>query len=204
MKSSLINDRQTKSEAVKNSGADFTADNLQPLKVQIAASLEVAFSQLGFAEPSVAQLKTACNVSLRTLYKHYPSKEAMIVAALECRHQRYLSFLTDEAANTGTESVLFIFSQLEKWMQQFAPNGCMSMNAISAFPDNQDVINAVASHKLDVRQRLADASLRPDLASALFLLHESVSTTWPLMGQESVLSAKQVISIIMESPVCRL
>ncbi len=200
----LINDRQTKSEAGNSSGVDFTADNSQPLKVQIAASLEVAFSQLGFAEPSVAQLKTACNVSLRTLYKHYPSKEAMIVAALEYRHQRYLSFLTDEAANTGTESVLFIFSQLEKWMQQFAPNGCMSMNAISAFPDNQDVINAVASHKLDVRQRLADASLRPDLASALFLLHEGVSTTWPLMGQESVLSAKQVISIIMESPVCRL
>lgn len=33
------------------------------LKEQIAASLEQAFSELGFAEPSVAQLKTACGVS---------------------------------------------------------------------------------------------------------------------------------------------
>ena len=65
------------------------------LREQIAASLEVAFSQQGFAEPSVAQLKTACGVSLRTLYKHFPSKEAMIVGALEYRHQRYLDFLLE-------------------------------------------------------------------------------------------------------------
>ncbi|MEF1262780.1 TetR/AcrR family transcriptional regulator, partial [Vibrio harveyi] len=39
------------------------------LKEQIAANLEQAFSELGFAEPSVAQLKAACGVSLRTLYK---------------------------------------------------------------------------------------------------------------------------------------
>ncbi|GIU53505.1 TetR/AcrR family transcriptional regulator [Shewanella sp. KT0246] len=180
-----------------------TTDCPLPLKVQIAASLEKAFSQYGFAEPSVAQLKTACNVSLRTLYKHYPSKEAMIVAALEYRHQRYLSFLADDSLTNGTESVLHIFTQLEKWMQQFAPNGCMSMNAITAFPDNQDVINVVAGHKEEVRQRLAQVSCRPDLASALFLLHEGASATWPLQGQESILSAKQIISIIMESPVCR-
>ena len=65
------------------------------LKEEIAASLELAFSHYGFAEPSVAKLKTACNVSLRTLYKHYPSKEAMIVAALQHRHQRYLTFLLE-------------------------------------------------------------------------------------------------------------
>ena len=35
---------------------------------QIASSLEQAFSQHGFAEPSVAKLKIAAGVSLRTLY----------------------------------------------------------------------------------------------------------------------------------------
>lgn len=180
-----------------------TAEKTESLKIQIAANLEQAFSQLGFAEPSVAQLKVACNVSLRTLYKHYPSKEAMIVAALQYRHQRYLSCLADEASTTGKESVLFIFTQLEQWMKQSAPNGCMSMNAITAFPDNQDIISVVTSHKEQVRQHLSTVSLRPDLASALFLLHEGVSVTWPLIGPESVISAKQIISTIMESSACQ-
>ena len=73
----------------------------QIVKEKIAASLEKAFSQYGFAEPSVPQLKNACEVSLRTLYKYYPSKEAMIVAALEHRHQRYLSFLLEESIPGG-------------------------------------------------------------------------------------------------------
>ena len=83
------------------------------LKHQIAASLEQAFSTHGFAEPNVAQLKAACNVSLRTLYKHYPSKEAMIVAALEYRHQRYLDFLLNDNPHKGIESVIHIFQKLE-------------------------------------------------------------------------------------------
>ena len=81
------------------------------LREQIAASLEVAFSQQGFAEPSVAQLKTACNVSLRTLYKHFPSKEAMIVGALEHRHHRYLNFLLENVPAGGLESMLDIFNK---------------------------------------------------------------------------------------------
>ena len=109
------------------------------LKEQIAASLEIAFSQHGFAEQSVAQLKTACNVSLRTLYKHYTSKEMMIVAALEHCHQRYLQFLASGHATSGEQRILDIFDKLNDWMKTFAPNGCMSMNALAAFPENVEI-----------------------------------------------------------------
>lgn len=168
------------------------------MREQIAASLEQAFSQYGFAEPGVAQLKTACNVSLRTLYKHYPSKEAMIVGALEYRHQRYLSFLLHESCSSGVQSVLYIFSQLEKWMQEFAPHGCLSMNAIAAFPDNPQIKTAVEKHKQDVRQILAQQSQREDLATALFLLHEGVSSAWPLLGKEAINSAQKVLLQLLE------
>lgn len=54
---------------------------------QIAENLERAFSQKGFAEPSVAELKALSGVSMRTLYKYFPSKESMVVGALDYRHQ---------------------------------------------------------------------------------------------------------------------
>ncbi|PKF62018.1 TetR/AcrR family transcriptional regulator [Psychromonas sp. psych-6C06] len=163
------------------------------LKEQIAASLEEVFSKYGFAEPSVAQLKTACNVSLRTLYKHYPSKEVMIVGALEYRHQRYLAFLLNESPSLGVESVLHIFNKLEQWMKEFAPHGCLSMNAIAAFPDNLVISKAVKEHKEAVRQFLGVQSQREDLSTALFVLHEGVSSAWPILGRDAVTSAQKAL-----------
>jgi len=163
------------------------------LKEQITSSLEDTFSQYGFAEPSVAQLKTACNVSLRTLYKHYPSKEAMIVGALEYRHQRYLAFLLNESPSAGVESALHIFNKLELWMKEFAPHGCLSMNAIAAFPDNPLINKAVKQHKKDVLYFLGQRSQRADLATAIFLLHEGVSSAWPVLGGEAVIFAKKAL-----------
>ena len=163
------------------------------LKEQIAASLEQAFSLHGFAEPSVIQLKTACNVSLRTLYKYYPSKEAMIVGALQYRHQRYLAFLLDNLPTDTLDSALHIFHKLEQWLQEYAPHGCLSMNALAAFPDNSLINKVVQEHKREVRQFLAQQSQREDLATALFVLHEGVSSAWPVIGQDAVISAQKVL-----------
>ena len=170
----------------------------QTLKAQIAASLEAAFSQYGFAEASVSQLKTACNVSLRTLYKHYPSKESMIVAALTHRHQRYLTFLADPSVNNGEEAILSVFERLNHWMADFAPHGCMSLQALAAFPDNLEIKAAVSQHKNEVRILLGQQAQRPDLATALLLLHEGVSNVWPILGDESIESAKLSIQQMME------
>lgn len=170
----------------------------QTLKAQIAASLEAAFSQYGFAEVSVSQLKTACNVSLRTLYKHYPSKESMIVAALTHRHQRYLAFLADPSVNDGEEAILAVFERLNQWMAEFAPHGCMSLQALAAFPDNLEIKAAVSQHKNEVRILLGQQAQRPDLATALLLLHEGVSNVWPILGDESIESAKFSIQQMME------
>lgn len=168
------------------------------LKEQIAASLEIAFSQHGFAEQSVAQLKTACNVSLRTLYKHYTSKEMMIVAALEHRHQRYLQFLASGHATSGEQRILDIFDKLNDWMKTFAPNGCMSMNALAAFPENDEIKTAVVQHKAEVRALLATQAKRPDLSMVLFLLHEGVSSVWPILGYDAIIAAQDTMKQMMK------
>ena len=170
-------------------------------KEHIAANLEVAFSRYGFAEPSVTQLKEACEVSLRTLYKYYPSKDAMIVAALQFRHQRYLDFLLLDAPAIGIAAVQHIFNRLEQWMQDFAPNGCLSMNAMAAYPDNHIITDAVTTHKEDVRHFLGQQSGREDLSTALFLLHEGVSSAWPVRGHEAIDTAHRLLSkLITEEP----
>jgi len=146
----------------------------------------------------VSQLKTECNVSLRTLYKYYPSKELMVVAALQHRHQRYLDFLAEGVPSPGLDAMIHIFNKLEQWMQEFAPNGCMSMNAIAAFPDDPVIIDSVKKHKQEVQQFLGVQSQREDLATALFLLHEGVSSAWPVLGKQAVSSAQTALSQLLK------
>ncbi|CAH0530313.1 TetR/AcrR family transcriptional regulator [Vibrio hippocampi] len=174
------------------------------LKQAIAADLEQAFSQMGFANPSVAQLKDACNVSLRTLYKHYPSKEAMVIAALEHRHVRYLEFLSQDSGSQdihqqGVEALQATFSKLAHWMSTNAPHGCMSTSAVAAFPDHNEINQVVMKHKLEVRDRLGQLSQRADLATQFFLLHEGIAAAWPVLGQTAVVEANHALTIFMES-----
>ncbi|MEL0624882.1 TetR/AcrR family transcriptional regulator [Marinomonas arenicola] len=167
------------------------------MKQQIAASLEVAFSQYGFAEPNVDKLKTACNVSLRTLYKHYPSKESMVIAALDYRHQRYLAYLESERPEDGVQSIVHTFQKLGDWMADYAPHGCLSMNAIAAFPKQVQINQAVLQHKAEVRDLLGKYSQRPDLANTLLVLHEGISSAWPILGENAISSATSALLTLL-------
>lgn len=68
-------------------------------------------------------------------------------------------------------------------MVEFAPNGCLSLNAIAAFPDDMAMKATVQCHKEEVRQLLDQLSEREDLSTALLLRHESISSVLPTIGQ---------------------
>ena len=169
------------------------------VKAEIAAKLEQAFSHYGFAEPSVSKLQTFCGVSLRTLYKYYPSKDEMIVAALEHRHQRYMALLTKDGSVSGLDAVLRTAQTLEEWMTNDAPHGCMSTLAVASFPDNETISKVVTEHKLAVRDLLAELAQDGEKGDQLYLIHEGISTTWPVLGAQSINIAKQMIRNIIEA-----
>ncbi|MBM7036817.1 TetR/AcrR family transcriptional regulator [Vibrio ulleungensis] len=164
------------------------------LNKQIAEKLEHAFSQHGFAEPSVATLQKLSGVSLRTLYKYYPSKESMIVAALTNRHQRYLYYFASSSESTGEAWVTSAFEHLSDWMKNSAPHGCLSIQALAAYPNNVQIAEAVKQHKRDIQQLLAEKSGHPELSEQLFLLHEGIASGWPIVGDSIIASANRMVA----------
>lgn len=163
---------------------------------QIAENLERAFSQKGFAEPSVAELKALSGVSMRTLYKYFPSKESMVVGALDYRHQRYLALLEQCAQHSGLDATLAAFDVLGNWMKEHAPKGCLSVNALAAFPDNADINSTVEKYKQQVIDSLTKLSGRDDLSHALFVLHEGTTTAYPILGESAITAAKVAITTL--------
>ncbi len=161
-------------------------------KEQIASSLEQAFNTRGFAEPSVVELKKVAGTSLRTLYRYFPSKEAMVIGALNYRHDRYLSFLAENEPLPGKKSIIHLFDRLAVWMTTDAPNGCLYLNALASFPGNKDVRDATVQYKQELIKVLGRRSGLNNLAHELFLLHEGASAAWPIVGIQAIHSAKSV------------
>lgn len=166
-------------------------------KDQIVARLEQAFNTRGFAEPSVSELQKAAKTTLRTLYRHFPSKEAMVIGALNFRHDRYFSYLAVNEPASGKESIIHLFKRLADWMSSYAPHGCLYLNALAAFPGNNDVRNATMQYKRELIQIMARRSGKERLAGELFLLHEGASAAWPVIGMQAIHSAASVAEKII-------
>jgi AcrR family transcriptional regulator len=161
-------------------------------KEQIASRLEQAFNTRGFAEPSVAELQKVAGVSLRTLYRHFPAKQAMVIGALNYRHDRYLVFLAENEPPPGKDSIVHLFGRLADWMTAYAPNGCLSLNALASHPGNKEIRDSTLRHKHELILIMARRSGQPALSKALFLLHEGASAAWPVVGIQAIESAQAV------------
>ncbi len=166
-------------------------------KIKIATAANALFAERGFAEPGVEAIREAASVSIRTLYKHYPSREAMIVAALAHRHTLYLEHLrTRKPAQPGECAVLHLFGQLESWMESSGARGCLFVQALASHPESAAIHAEVERNKQGVRDEIAArllASQRP-LLRPLFLLHEGVTAAASSLGAAAASAqAKAVI-----------
>lgn len=74
----------------------------------------------------------------------------------------------------------------------------MSMNAVAAFPDDPVIAHSVKKHKQEVQRFLGQQSQREDLATAIFLLHEGVSSAWPVLGKKTIIAAQTALSQLLE------
>ncbi|MNE28234.1 putative transcriptional regulator [compost metagenome] len=164
-------------------------------KQKIASDLERSFSALGFAEQGVEALRAEADVSLRTLYKYFPSREAMIVGALEYRHRTYFEWLAG-GPTEGVAHVLYPLERLGHWLAEVANTGCLFMNALAEYPESQAIADTVVAHKAQLadefKTRLAHVAPGRDtqqLADTLFLLHEGMTQAARLQGREKATNA---------------
>lgn len=156
---------------------------------KIAAGLEQAFIAHGFAEPNIETLRAAAGVSLRTLYKYTPSRDDMVYAALEHRHQRYLEDLFHELQTTGLSALEEIINRNVRWIEREAPRGCLFHAAVAAAPHNEALRRLLTRHKTEVISKIAAVTELTDWQNELALLMEGLTQSWQLLGAKAAQSA---------------
>jgi len=161
-------------------------------KQKIVESLEQSFSKYGFAEPTVSDLRDMANVSLRTLYRYFPSRDEMVVAALKHRHVRYLSFVFDDLPMGQKARINAVFDRIETWMTTNSPNGCIFQNALAASPQSEELGALLFKHKQEIGQMLAESLDRKGDELVMCQIHEGAIQSWVFQGKVAIEIARNL------------
>ena len=140
------------------------------------------FYKNGFHATGIDAILAESGVAKMTLYKHFKSKDDLILAALELRDTRWMNEFREQLKRRGKtprQRLLAVFDILEDWFQQDDFRGCMFINAASEYCGlDPRMADLAARHKRlarDVIQNLAQeagARFPATLADQLSLLVE--------------------------------
>lgn len=113
--------------------------------IESAAAL---FTTHGFQAVGLDQIIGVVGVTKTTFYKHFESKDALILAVLAFQHEVEMQRLTDDLQNLAGDDpraqILAIFDVLDQWFAQSDFGGCMFLNAATEFPQATDPIHIAA------------------------------------------------------------
>ncbi|MDB6178685.1 TetR/AcrR family transcriptional regulator [Paracoccus sp. Z330] len=165
---------------------------------KISAGLEHAFATQGFAQPSVEDLRDAAGVSLRTLYKYTPSRSDMVYAALEYRHQRYVTLICDDLPADRQQALFQMLDRIGHWMADEATHGCLFHAAVASAPTDSRLHELLERHKSEVAARAAKATQLEGQEVSLLLIFEGLTQTWPLYRERAVASAQKLARHLLD------
>ncbi|WP_458792330.1 TetR/AcrR family transcriptional regulator [Yoonia sp. MH D7] len=169
---------------------------MNDLQNQIDAGLEQAFATHGFTEPNIETLRKASGVSLRTLYKYVPSRQDMILRALEYRHRRYIALVFPETSHPVAISLDGIVDRVEQWMKTETTHGCLFHAAVASAPQDERLRALLGRHKAEMADRAAIVSDLQGQEDEISVIMEGLMQSWPLRGPEAVTAAKSLCVLL--------
>ena len=147
----------------------------------IDTALEI-FNRDGFHATGVDKIIGEASVARMTLYKHFKSKDELILAVLRRRDEQFRNdFMraVERLGKTPRDRLLAIYDVLGDWFAERDFSGCMFINASAEFaPPDNPIHRAAGEHKtlmLRYITELAEAAGAPtpdELAASLMLLAE--------------------------------
>lgn len=158
---------------------------------QTAARL---FFQHGYRAIGVDTIAAESGIGKMTLYRHFPSKDDLIVAYLKDSHAEFWNYFEQATkdAITPREKLLAYFQGLQDYVTTPACYGCPFLNIATEYPETDYPGHQVSlEHKQSVRARFrqmakeAGAAKPEVLADQLFLLMDGAYMASRMFGTKN-------------------
>jgi AcrR family transcriptional regulator len=156
---------------------------------RILASAYELFSRKGVRAVGVDEVIARADVAKATLYRHFPSKDDLVLAFLQEREQLWTrGWVEAEArrrAGTPEEQLLAIFDLFDEWFRRDDFEGCSFINVLLETNDRGTRIGSASAVHLEnirsiIRQLAVEAGLRdPD----------AFAHSWHILMKGSIVAA---------------
>ena len=156
------------------------------------------FYREGIHAVGVDRLVSEAGVTRATFYRHFPSKDALVLAYIELEDQALRALFAEGAAGAGSpaDAIELVLEGIALDVRQHHTRGCPFINAAAEFPDPAHPVRiAVRAHRDWFAATLAEvlgATGRADaaeLAQSLVLLRDSALVGAYLDGATDVVPA---------------
>lgn len=169
--------------------------------IEVATAL---FNRYGYHAVGIDQVIAEAGVAKTTLYRHFKSKEELIVAVLKRIDEQYredMRYTVDNLARGPKKKLLATFSFLENWFKDKSFYGCPFMSAAGEYGAKPSPVfqEAVLHKRLMVAYfeelaRAAELEGPRRVAEEINLLHEGATTVAHITGDPGVARKAQVLA----------
>lgn len=169
-----------------------------PVRERILETAQRLFYRDGFRAVGIDTIVSEAGVAKMSLYRHFASKDDLIVAYLEESNRQFWEWLDEASAEVEdpVERLIGIFDAIERLSTSPECLGCTFQGTAAEFPDLDHPGHEVAlAHKTAVRDRFTrlarEANLRdPEtLGNQLLLLMDGAWVSARMFGPEGPASA---------------
>ncbi|MEY2435091.1 MAG: hypothetical protein QOC92_4816 [Acidimicrobiaceae bacterium] len=179
-------------------------------RAKVLETADRLYYALGIQSVGMDTLRAESGVSLKRLYRLFPSKESIVEQVLLHRHEMWNALVEDATAvSDPRQSLLAIYDMLARWFDQDDFRGCMFINSFGELGATAPrVAEIVRAHKAKFQARLAEivaevgapASLAPQLA----ILAEGAQTTAAIAGtNDAARQARQAAEVLIDAVIRR-
>jgi AcrR family transcriptional regulator len=147
------------------------------------------FSRHGIRAVGVDRIIATSGVAKMSLYRHFRSKEALVLAFLQEREKRWtMEWLHAEAsgrADDGAGRMLAIFDVFDEWFRQPDFEGCSFINVLLEFGEvGHPIRQATTGHLATIRGLVREFAEQAGVADP-----EAVASKWHILMKGSIVAA---------------
>jgi AcrR family transcriptional regulator len=147
------------------------------------------FSRYGVRAVGVDTVVAEAGVAKMTLYRHFPSKDDLVLAFLERREERWtrawLQAEVERRASAPSERLLAIFDVFDEWFHRDDFEGCAFINVLLEVEDRTHPVHLAAVARLaSIRSFLAELAEQAGVRSP-----DSFSRQWHMLMKGSIVAA---------------
>jgi AcrR family transcriptional regulator len=161
-----------------------------PARERILDTAYDLFARRGIRDVGIDEIIERADVAKATLYRHFPSKDLLVLAFLERREQLWThGFIEEGARNRGRtpeETLLAIFDVFDDWFRSAGFEACSFINVLLELGPRHEVGKASIDYLENIRGVVRSLAEEAELREV-----ESFARSWHILMKGSIISATE-------------